>query len=86
MPINAIQFQYGLSLPEFRYFLTRNGLGRQLWECFVCGYQSSSYLAEFCYRFNRRFLLPSMLARLLRALTTTRVLPLKVLRVSEACL
>ena len=25
-----------------RYFLTRNGAGRQLWECFVCGYQSSS--------------------------------------------
>ena len=73
MPINAIQFQHGLSLPEFqalygsedqceravvaarwpqgwrcahcgckRYFLTRNGSGRQLWECFICGYQSSS--------------------------------------------
>ena len=25
-----------------RFFLTRNGHGRQLWECFVCGYQSSS--------------------------------------------
>lgn len=25
-----------------RFFLTRNGPGRQLWECFVCGYQSSS--------------------------------------------
>ena len=25
-----------------RFFLTRNGSGRQLWECFVCGYQSSS--------------------------------------------
>ena len=85
MPINAIQFQHGLSLPEFRYFLTRNGLGRQLWECFLCGYQSSSYLAEFCYRFNRRFHLPSMLPRLLRALAATRALPLKVLRVSEAC-
>jgi len=73
MPINAIQFQPGLSLARFqslygteqqcesalvaarwphgwrcahcackRYFLTRNGTGRQLWECFVCGYQSSS--------------------------------------------
>lgn len=73
MPINAIQFQHGLSLPEFhalygteqqcedalvasrwpggwrcahcackRFFLTRNGPGRQLWECFLCGYQSSS--------------------------------------------
>ena len=73
MSINAIQFQRGLSLPQFqarygsepqceqalvaarwphgwqcahcgckRFFLTRNGPGRQLWECFVCGYQSSS--------------------------------------------
>lgn len=25
-----------------RFFLTRNGQGRQLWECFLCGYQSSS--------------------------------------------
>jgi len=24
------------------FFLTRNGQGRQLWECLVCGYQSSS--------------------------------------------
>ncbi len=73
MPINAIEFQRGLSLAQFlqrygseaqceaalvaarwpqgwqcahcgckRFFLTRNGTGRQLWECFVCGYQSSS--------------------------------------------
>lgn len=73
MSQNIIQFQRGLSLPQFqalygteqqcehavvaarwphgwrcthcgckRYFLTRNGSGRQLWECFVCGYQSSS--------------------------------------------
>ena len=25
-----------------RYLLTRNGSGRQLWQCFVCGYQCSS--------------------------------------------
>ena len=73
MSMNTIQFQRGLSLPQFqalygteqqceralvaerwphgwqcahcgckRFFLTRNGLGRQLWECFICGYQSSS--------------------------------------------
>lgn len=73
MSMNAIQFQRGLSLPQFqalygredqceralvatrwpqgwqcahcsckRYFLTHNGSGRQLWECFICGYQSSS--------------------------------------------
>lgn len=73
MPINAIQFQRGLSLVQFqtlyateqqceqalvaqrwpqgfkcahcgckRSFTTHNRQGRQLWECFVCGYQSSS--------------------------------------------
>ena len=73
MSMNTIQFQRGLSLPQFqalygteqqceralvaqrwphgwqcahcgckRFFLTRNGQGRQLWECFICGYQSSS--------------------------------------------
>ena len=73
MSINAIQFQRGLSLPQFqalygseqqceralvaarwphgwqcahcgckRFFHTRNGTGRLLWECFICGYQSSS--------------------------------------------
>ena len=41
------------------------------------------YLAEFCYRFNRRFDLPAMLPGLLRALATTRPLPLRVLRLSE---
>ena len=25
-----------------RSFMTRNGHGRQLWECLICGYQSSS--------------------------------------------
>lgn len=44
---------------------------------------AARYLAEFCYRFNRRFDLPAMLPRLLRALATTRPLPLKVLRLSE---
>ena len=44
---------------------------------------AARYLAEFCYRFNRRFDLPAMLPRLLRALVSTRPLPLKVLRVSE---
>ena len=41
------------------------------------------YLAEFCYRFNRRFDLAAMLRRLLRALASTRPLPLKVLRASK---
>ena len=41
------------------------------------------YLAEFCWRFNRRFDLPAMLPRLLKALVTTGPLPLTLLRVSE---
>ena len=40
---------------------------------------AARYLAEFCYRFNRRFDLPSMLG----ALASTTPLPLKVLRGSE---
>lgn len=43
------------------------------------------YLAEFCYRFNRRFDLAAMLPRLLRALATTKPLPLTALRLSEVC-
>ena len=41
------------------------------------------YLAEFAYRFNRRFGLAAMLPRLLRAAATTKPLPLRVLRLSE---
>ncbi len=41
------------------------------------------YLAEFCWRFNRRFDMPAMLPRLLKALVTTGPLPLTLLRVSE---
>jgi transposase-like protein len=73
MSINHIQFQRGLSLPQFlerfgteaqcedalaaarwpslwrcahcsctRFFHTHSNTGRKLWECFLCGYQSSS--------------------------------------------
>lgn len=42
------------------------------------------YLAEFAYRFNRRFDLPAMVPRLLRAAVTTKPQPLRVLRWSEA--
>ena len=41
------------------------------------------YLAEFCYRFNRRFDLPSMLPRLLRACALTTARPEKWLRAAE---
>lgn len=41
------------------------------------------YLAEFAYRFNRRFDLAAMVPRLLRAAVTTKPQPLSVLRISE---
>lgn len=43
------------------------------------------YLAEFAYRFNRRYDMAAMLPRLLRAAALTQPLPLKYLRWSEAC-
>lgn len=42
------------------------------------------YLAEFAYRFNRRFDLAAMVPRLLRAAITTKPQPLSLLRMSEA--
>jgi ISXO2-like transposase domain len=42
------------------------------------------YLAEFSYRFNRRFDLAAKVPRLLRAAVTTKPHPLGVLRLSEA--
>lgn len=42
------------------------------------------YLAEFAYRFNRRFDLAAMMPRLLRAAVTTQPHPLSLLRVSES--
>jgi transposase-like protein len=45
---------------------------------------ASRYLAEFSYRFNRRFNLAAMIPRLLRAAALTKPLPWKVLRWSEA--
>ena len=43
------------------------------------------YLAEVQYRFNRRFNLASILARLLRAASTTSPRPAQFIRAAEAC-
>ena len=43
------------------------------------------YLAEFQYRFNRRFNLRSILARLLRAAALTTRRPARVIRLAEEC-
>lgn len=47
---------------------------------------AARYLAEFAYRFNRRFDLAAMLPRLLRAAAVTKPQPLTALRWSEACI
>ena len=41
------------------------------------------YLAEFCYRFNRRFDLPAMLPRLGHVATRTPPMPERLLRLAE---
>lgn len=43
------------------------------------------YLAEFCYRFNRRFELRAMLPRFLRAAVNTPPMPLHLLTLAESC-
>ena len=42
------------------------------------------YLAEFCYRFNRRFDLVSMLPRFLVAAANTPPMPGRLLKLAEA--
>jgi hypothetical protein len=42
------------------------------------------YLAEFCYRFNRRFRLEAMLPRLGYAAVRTPPMPFRFLRMAEA--
>ncbi len=44
------------------------------------------YLAEFCYRFNRRFDLRSLLPRLLNAAAATKPHPMTVIRMPDACI
>lgn len=74
--------------PEFRWVNTMLGnLKMSLagtYHSFDHAKYADRYLAEFAYRFNRRFDLAAMLPRLLRAAVTTRPLPLSRLRWSEA--
>ncbi|MEY4589700.1 MAG: hypothetical protein RL497_1776, partial [Pseudomonadota bacterium] len=46
---------------------------------------AARYLAEFQYRFNRRFDMASMVPRLLFAMVSTLPQPLRILRPSEEC-
>jgi transposase-like protein len=43
------------------------------------------YLAEFCYRFNRRFDLEAMMPRFLHAAARTPPMPYRLLKLAEAC-
>lgn len=74
--------------PEFRWVNTMLGnLKTSLagtYHSFDHTKYAHRYLAEFSYRFNRRFDLPAMLPRLLRAAVTTKPLPLCDLQCSEA--
>ena len=42
------------------------------------------YLAEFCYRFNRRFDLEAMMPRFLHAAARTPPMPARLLKLAEA--
>ena len=74
--------------PEFRWVNTMLGnLKTALsgtYHSFDHQKYGARYLAEFAYRFNRRFDLAAMVPRLLRAAVTTKPHPLKTLRLSEA--
>ena len=74
--------------PEFRWVNTMLGnLKTSLagtYHSFDHVKYGARYLAEFAYRFNRRFDLAAMVPRLLRAAVTTKPHPLTVLRLSEA--
>lgn len=76
--------------PEFRWVNTMLGnLKTALagtYHSFDHTKYAARYLAEFSYRFNRRFDLAAMLPRLLRAAVVTKPLPLAVLRWSETCI
>jgi ISXO2-like transposase domain/Transposase zinc-ribbon domain len=74
--------------PEFRWVNTMLGnLKTALsgtYHSFDHAKYGARYLAEFAYRFNRRFDLAAMVPRLLRAAVTTKPHTLRALRMSEA--
>lgn len=76
-------------LPQFKWVNTMLGnLKRSLngtYHSFDHVKYAARYLAEFSYRFNRRFDLPAMIPRLLRAAALTKPLPYKKIQWSEAC-
>jgi hypothetical protein len=79
----------GAQTPQLRWVNTMLGnLKRSMagtYHAFDHAKYARRYLAEFAYRFNRRFDLAGMPDRLLRALVSTKPIPLRVLRGTEIC-
>ena len=74
--------------PEFRWVNTMPGNLKTAFagtdHSFDYAKYAHRYLAEFAYRFNRRYDLPAMVPRLIRAAIQTATLPRRVLCLSEA--
>jgi ribosomal protein L37AE/L43A len=77
-----------VKLPQFKWVNTmlgnlKNSL-RGTYHAFSYRKYAHRYLAEFAYRFNRRYDLTTILPRLLYAIVSFKPLPLSKLRLSEA--
>jgi ribosomal protein L37AE/L43A len=77
-----------MALPDFQWLNTvlgnvKNSLHGSYHP--VTGKHLPRYLAEFCYRFNRRFDLAAMLPRLGRAAMRTPPMPHRLLKMAEVC-
>ena len=76
-------------LPQFKAINTLLGTLKTAltgtYHAFDFAKYADRYLAEAQYRFNRRFNLASILARLLRAASTTSPRPAQFIRAAEVC-
>ena len=91
MAMSRIQFQHGLSMPDFlkdygTVVQCEQALEAVRWPsgfcCPRCRY-ALRYLAAFCYRFNRRFDLRVMHWRLLIAATSSAPHPMRLTRLAD---
>jgi predicted RNA-binding Zn-ribbon protein involved in translation (DUF1610 family) len=77
-----------MAIPEFQWLNTvlgnvKNSLHSSYHQ--FSGKHLPRYLGEFCYRFNRRFDLATMLSRLGWAAVRTPPMPHRLLKLTEAC-
>ena len=91
MARNAVQFQEGLSEPAFeQQYGTNTALGN-IKAAITGTYRTINskhvprYLAEFEYRFNRRYDLAAMIPRLTWAAVRTTPMPYRLLKLAEPC-